>query len=123
MLIQNMLSDDDWEDNAESGVTQGPEETLQREITKSKLLKVERLQLRDEIEKLKEENQHLLKENKALLGKLKALPPDKAADSHLVSECAEKSYSSQAYLIQLTRISMVLLFLMAAWLFNFLMTL
>jgi hypothetical protein len=44
----------EWEDPYEDeGITLGPEEALQREIQKSKSLKVDKLQLRNEVEKLK----------------------------------------------------------------------
>jgi predicted nuclease with TOPRIM domain len=55
-----MSNDEDWKDPyEESGVTLGPEEALRREIEKSKSLKVERLKLKDKIEKLRAENAHL----------------------------------------------------------------
>jgi len=54
------MSDEEWTDPLEeNGVTLGPEEALLREIEKSKSLKVERLKLKDEIEKLRSENAHL----------------------------------------------------------------
>ncbi len=75
-----------WEDDPESGVTPGPEEALQREIEKSKLLKLERLQLRDELEKLKEENQRLLKENQTLREKLPVIIPEETQELPSASE-------------------------------------
>jgi hypothetical protein len=57
------MSDEEWKDPfEENGVTLGPEEALRREIEKSKSLKVERLKLRDEIEKLRAENARLNQE-------------------------------------------------------------
>ena len=50
----------------EDGLTLGPEETLQKEIEKSKTLKVDRLRLRDEIEKLKSEKSDLSQKNQQL---------------------------------------------------------
>ena len=51
---------ENWEEPLEEdGLTLGPEEALQREIKKSKTLKVDRLRLRDEIEKLKAETTDL----------------------------------------------------------------
>ncbi len=45
---------DEWENPIEDdGLTLGPEEALRREIEKSKALKVERLQLRSEVEDLR----------------------------------------------------------------------
>ena len=68
----------------EDGLTLGPEEALQREIEKSKALKVDRLRLRDEIEKLKAQKSdlaqknHLLKERLTALGNSSA-DPEKAS--------------------------------------------
>ena len=65
---------DDWEKPYEDdGLTLGPENALNREIQKSKTLKVEKLQLKDTIEKLKAENDALLKTNQSLNQKLKLL--------------------------------------------------
>lgn len=51
---------DEWEDTFEpDGLTLGPEGRLEREIARSKALKVERLQLRDRISRLEEENARL----------------------------------------------------------------
>ena len=62
---------DDWEKPYEDdGLTLGPENALNREIQKSKTLKVEKLQLKDAIEKLKAENDALLKTNQFLEQKL-----------------------------------------------------
>jgi hypothetical protein len=64
----------DWEEpREEEGLTLGPEETLQREIEKSKTLKVDRLRLRDEIEKLKAEKDDLAQKNHLLKERLTAL--------------------------------------------------
>ena len=58
---------DEWQDIPEDdGITLGPEEALAREISKSKALKVERLQLRDQVDRLTAENQALRKENETL---------------------------------------------------------
>ncbi len=70
------MSDDDekWEEPPEdNGLTLGPEETLQREIEKSKSLKVDRLRLRDEIEKLKEQKENLQEKNRQLHKRINAL--------------------------------------------------
>ena len=48
--------DGEWDDQfEEDGITLGPEEALQREIEKSKSLKLDRLQLRNQVEKLQAE--------------------------------------------------------------------
>lgn len=65
---------EDWEEpKEEDGLTLGPEEALQREIEKSKTLKVDRLRLRDEIEKLKIEKSDLNKKNQQLKERLTKL--------------------------------------------------
>ena len=79
---------ENWEEPLEEdGLTLGPEEALQREIEKSKALKVDRLRLRDEIEKLKAETtdltrkNHLLKERLTALGNPSANPEKESAFS------------------------------------------
>ena len=79
---------ENWEEPPEEdGLTLGPEEALQREIEKSKALKVDRLRLRDEIEKLKAETtdltrkNHLLKERLTALGNPSANPEKESAFS------------------------------------------
>jgi hypothetical protein len=62
-----MSNDETWQPPFEDdGTTLGPEEALRREIEKSKNLKVERLQMRDALEKLRAENQSLKEKNRAL---------------------------------------------------------
>lgn len=68
-----MPSRDNWEEDFDSGVTSGPEEALRREIQKSKALKVERLKLRDEIEKLQSHNNQLKEENRKLKEEIRDL--------------------------------------------------
>ena len=60
-----MNDEEDWIE-PESGITLGSEEILRREIEKSKNLKVERLKLKDEIEKLRAENTRLAQKNQEL---------------------------------------------------------
>ena len=58
---------DEWQDIPENdGITLGPEEVLAKEIAKSKALKVERLQLKDQVERLTAQNRALSDENEAL---------------------------------------------------------
>ena len=67
-----MSNEQDWkEPYEENGITLGPEEILRREIEKSKNLKVERLKLKDEIEKLRAENARLAQNNQALEEEIK----------------------------------------------------
>jgi len=74
-----------WEEpKEEDGLTLGPDEALQREIKKSKTLKVDRLRLRDEIEKLKSEKSDLSQKNQKLkdrLTKLENSAPEKTGSS------------------------------------------
>jgi len=72
-----MSDEDEWKEPYEdTGITLGPEEILRREIEKSKNLKVERLQLKDEIEKLRAENAHLTQKNQALTEEIKTARAD-----------------------------------------------
>ena len=74
---------DDWEKPYEDdGLTLGPENALNREIQKSKTLKVEKLQLKDTIEKLKAENDALLKTNQSLNQKLKSFTDQSEQESN-----------------------------------------
>ncbi|MGP0629128.1 hypothetical protein ACTRW9_05455 [Nitrospina sp. 32_T5] len=58
---------EDWDDPPESeGITRGPEEALEREIARSKALKVERLQLRDQVDSLQKKVEQLTAENRSL---------------------------------------------------------
>ena len=69
-----MNDDQKWEDPLENdGLTLGPEEALQREIEKSKSLKVDRLRLKDEIEKLRTQKAEIKDKNSQLQEKIKAL--------------------------------------------------
>ncbi|MBC8286506.1 MAG: hypothetical protein H8E42_03425 [Nitrospinae bacterium] len=73
-----------WEEpKEEDGLTLGPEEALQREIEKSKTLKVDRLRLRDEIETLKTEKANLAQKNQQLRQRLTKLgnPAPEKTDS------------------------------------------
>ena len=72
---------DDWKKPYEDdGVTLGPEDALHREIEKSKTLKVEKLQLKDAIEKLKTENDALLETNRFLKQKFNPFNDQSAED-------------------------------------------
>ena len=64
----------DWKEPCEDdSVTLGPEEALRREIEKTKTLKVERLQLKDTIEKLRAENATLAESHRILEKKMGVL--------------------------------------------------
>ncbi len=80
-----MNDDEKWDEPLEeNGLTLGPEETLQREIEKSKSLKVDRLKLRDEIEQLKAQKEDLKAKNRQLHQRISAL--NKETDSPIRSE-------------------------------------
>jgi hypothetical protein len=66
--------EDSWEPPyEEDGLTLGPEEALLRETEKTKALKVEKLKLKDTIEKLQSKNHNLTKVNQSLEQKLISL--------------------------------------------------
>jgi len=67
---------ENWKDPLDDdGLTLGPEEALEREIARSKALKVERLQLRDRVEKLETRVQSLENQKAALEVQLEKNPP------------------------------------------------
>ena len=69
-----MNDDQKWENPLDNdGIPLGPEEALQREIEKSKSLKVDRLRLKDEIEQLKAQKAEIKDKNSQLQEKIKAL--------------------------------------------------
>jgi FtsZ-binding cell division protein ZapB len=69
-----MNDEQKWENPLENdGITLGPEEALQREIEKSKSLKVDRLRLKDEIEQLKAQKAEIKDKNSQLQERIKAL--------------------------------------------------
>jgi hypothetical protein len=79
-----------WEEPPEDhGLTLGPEETLQREIEKSKSLKVDRLRLKDEIEKLKEQKENLQEKNRQLHQRINVLSdeaPHSQPETHAIKK-------------------------------------
>ena len=87
------MNDDDqrWEEPSEdNGLTLGLEETLQREIKKSKSLKVDRLRLKDEIEKLKEQKENLQDKNRQLHKRINALS-DEVPNTQPVTHAIKKN--------------------------------
>ncbi len=69
---------DEWQDIPEDdGITLGPEEVLAREIAKSKALKVERLQLKDQVERLTAHNRSLRDQLEALKKDRQARPSNR----------------------------------------------
>lgn len=76
--------EDDWENPyEEDGVTLGPEEALLRETEKTKALKVEKLQLKDTIEKLRSKNNALANVNNSLEQKLRSLTEQSSSSIRL----------------------------------------
>ena len=78
---------DEWQDITEDdGITLGPEEALEREIAKSKALKVERLQLRDQVERL-------IAQNRALSDQLEALQQQFGGSAQSKSDHSDATHS------------------------------
>ena len=79
--------EDNWENPyEEDGVTLGPEEALLRETEKTKTLKVEKLQLKDTIEKLQSKNDTLVNVNNSLEQKLISLTEQSSSNIHLETD-------------------------------------
>jgi hypothetical protein len=77
----------DWEKPyEEDGVTLGPEEALIRETEKTKALKVEKLKLKDTIEKLQSKNNDLANDNNSLGQKLNSLTEQSSSSIHLETD-------------------------------------
>ena len=78
---------DDWENPyEEDGVTLGPEEALLRETEKTKALKVEKLQLKDTIEKVQSKNDALANINNSLEQKLRSLTEQSSSSIRLETD-------------------------------------
>lgn len=78
---------DDWKNPyEEDGVTLGPEEALLRETEKTKALKVEKLQLKDTIEKLRNKNNALANVNNSLEQKLRSLTEQSSSSIRLETD-------------------------------------
>ena len=79
--------EDDWENPyEEDGVTLGPEEALLRETEKTKALKVEKLQLKDTVEKLQSKNDGLVNINNSLEQKLRSLTEQSSSSIRLETD-------------------------------------
>ena len=79
--------EDKWENPyEEDGVTLGPEEALLRETEKTKVLKVEKLQLKDTIEKLKSKNDALTSINQSLEQKSRSFTEQSLSNIHLETD-------------------------------------
>ena len=88
--------EDSWKNPyEEDGVTLGPEEALLRETEKTKALKVEKLQLKDTIEKLKLKNDTLAKTNQSLEKQLNFLK--NYSESRINSKPSENYEALKSY--------------------------
>jgi len=95
----------------EDGVTLGPEEALRRETEKTKALKVEKLQLKDTIEKLQSKNDTLVNVNNSLEQKLVSLTEQSSRSIH--PETDQTHILKWAYLLlifNLTSLVILILF-------------
>ncbi len=107
-----MTENSEWSEIPENGITLGPEETLLREIEKNKALKVEKLGLKNEVEKLRLENSHLNDENqklKQLLEQRKSTTPQQTS-SLINSQTFTPTLSNLLILIIAVAIFVLLLF-------------
>ena len=105
-----------WQEQFEDdGITLGPEEALQREIQKSKSLKVERLKLKDQNEKLQYEVNRLKQENEVFTKKEKVDPQEPATP---YSEPATEAHQTARWERPVIGILLVLLAGCALIIFN-----
>ena len=106
-----MNDDQKWEDPLENdGLTLGPEVALQREIEKSKSLKVDRLRLKDEIEKLRTQKAEIKDKNSQLQEKIKALS-EEVTLSRYPEKYVRKKNMGIVVLVVISMFSLILFFL------------
>jgi len=106
-----MDNDEKWEEPLEeNGLTLGPEESLQREIEKSKSLKVDRLRLKDEIEQLKAQKEELKEKNYQLQQRIEELNNSIPYSEYLKNSLAVKKNFWGLLIIATLFISIFLLF-------------
>ena len=106
-----MNDDQKWENPLENdGITLGPEEALQREIEKSKSLKVDRLRLQDEIEQLKVQKAEIKDKNSQLQERIKALS-EQVTSSRYPEKYVLKKNMTIAMLIVILIFSLILFLL------------
>ena len=107
-----MDDDKEWEEPPEeNGLTLGPEEYLQREIEKSKSLKVDRLRLRDEIEQLKQQKEELKEKNRQLHERINALNKGVSTPPPLENSAVAGKNLWKPFLAAILLLSILLLFL------------
>ena len=102
---------DDWENPyEEDGVTLGPEEALLRETEKTKALKVEKLQLKDTIEKLRNKNNALANVNNSLEQKLRSLTEQSSSSIRLETD---RTHTLRwAYLLLIFNLTALIIFIL-----------
>ena len=106
-----MDNDEKWEEPLEeNGLTLGPEESLQREIEKSKSLKLDRLRLKDEIEQLKAQKEELKEKNYQLQQRIEELNNSIPSSESLKNALAVKKNFWGLLIIATLFISIFLLF-------------
>ena len=106
-----MDNDEKWEEPLEeNGLTLGPEESLQREIEKSKSLKLDRLRLKDEIEQLKAQKEELKEKNYQLQQRIEELNNSIPSSESLKNDLAVKKNFWGLLIIATLFISIFLLF-------------
>ena len=106
-----MDNEEKWEEPLEeNGLTLGPEESLQREIEKSKSLKVDRLRLKDEIEQLKAQKEELKEKNYKLQKRIAELNNPTSSSEHLKNDLTVKKNFWGLLIIATLFISIFLLF-------------
>ena len=106
-----MDNDEKWEEPLEeNGLTLGPEESLQREIEKSKSLKVDRLRLKDEIEQLKAQKEELKEKNYQLQQRIEELNNSIPSSESLKNNLTAKKSFLGPLVVAILVLSIFLLF-------------
>jgi len=106
-----MDNDEKWEEPLEeNGLTLGPEESLQREIEKSKSLKVDRLRLKDEIEQLKAQKEELKEKNYQLQQRIEELNNSIPSSESLKNNLTTKNFFWSPLVVAILVLSIFLLF-------------
>ncbi|MCF8720080.1 hypothetical protein [Nitrospina gracilis] len=110
---------EEWTDPPESeGITRGPEEALEREVARSKALKVERLQLRDRVATLQKEVDRLTLENrrlKEIQGRTQGAaqtPPTPATPAAVPRPMVPRSWAWSLLLFNLLALGLLLILLL-----------
>ena len=106
-----MDNDEKWEEPLEeNGLTLGLEESLQREIEKSKSLKVDRLRLKDEIEQLKAQKEELKEKNYQLQQRIEELNNFIPSPESLKNNLNAKKFLWSPLVVAILVLSIFLLF-------------